>query len=162
MDRTQPNPVLARMFRLPALLYRFGLGWLLGKRFLALTHRGRKSGRLYRTVLEVISYEPDTRESIVVSAYGEGADWYRNLQTEPALRVQTGRLDYTPHQRFIDSSERARVAGIFCEEHPWEARLIPRVLPAIGAAIDPVEETEAVSPPELLSSLPMVGLRPSG
>jgi deazaflavin-dependent oxidoreductase (nitroreductase family) len=63
---------------------------LLGHRFLALTYSGRKTGRVYETVLEVLRYDPATSESIAVSAYGPAAGWYRSLQAEPAVRVRTG------------------------------------------------------------------------
>ncbi len=40
-----PPRGLARIgFRIPIILYRLGLGGLLGTRFLLLTHTGRKSG----------------------------------------------------------------------------------------------------------------------
>jgi hypothetical protein len=55
---------------LPIYLYRLNLGLLLGHRFLLLVHRGRRSGLLRETVLEVILYEPATRESVVLSAWG--------------------------------------------------------------------------------------------
>jgi hypothetical protein len=50
----RPGPVLRRLLRAPSLLYDWHAGWLLGRRFLRLTHRGRRSGRRYRTVLEVV------------------------------------------------------------------------------------------------------------
>src|ERR1051326_6299178 len=59
----------------PGWLFRLGLGRLLGHRFLELTHRGRRSGRRYRTVLEVVRYDPRTQESIVCSGWGTRADW---------------------------------------------------------------------------------------
>lgn len=155
---TRPSPLLARLFRAPAWLYRAGLGWVLGKRFLALTHRGRTSGRTYRTVLEVVSYEATREESVVVSAYGSDADWYRNIQAERALRAQTGRHEYVPEQRFLDAEERAETARRFCREHPWEAKLMPRVLSSIGAA---VPDDRDVDPEAILAALPMVALRPA-
>jgi deazaflavin-dependent oxidoreductase (nitroreductase family) len=157
--KARPSRLLAGLFRAPASLYRARLGWMLGKRFLALTHRGRKSGHTYRTVLEVVSHNGTTYESIVVSAYGTTADWYRNITSEPALRVQTGLLDYVPEQRFLEPEERTETARQFCREHPWEAKLMPRVLASIGAAV-PTEPR--VSPQEMLSALPMVAFKPPG
>jgi deazaflavin-dependent oxidoreductase (nitroreductase family) len=82
------------------------LGRLLGHRFLPLVHRGRLSGQIHRTAPEVVSYDPATRESAVVSAYGERAVWYRNIQAHPPLVVQTGRDKYTPRFRLLDPDER--------------------------------------------------------
>jgi hypothetical protein len=46
------------------------VGWLLGHRFLMLTHRGRRTGRVYRTVLEVVARDEVTREAVVMFAFG--------------------------------------------------------------------------------------------
>lgn len=152
---SRPSPLLRFAFKAPAYLYRIGLGRLLGRRFLSVTHRGRKSGKLYDTVLEVAVFDPATEESVAVSAYGTGADWYRNLQAGPAARVRTGSMDYSPEHRFLTPEEATAAAAEFCRRHPWEARLAPRVLPAIGATL-----TGSADPVQLLASLPMVAFRP--
>lgn len=155
--KRRPSRLLKFLFSLPGWFYKAGLGWMLGRRILALTHRGRKSGREYETVLETISFDRKTKESVVVSAYGPGADWFQNIQAEPASRIRTGRLDYTPQQRLLTQQEVEAFATRFCSDHPWEAKLVPKVLPAIGAAI-PGESD--LSSTELLASLPMVAFRP--
>jgi hypothetical protein len=68
--RSKPTGALRLALRLPIYLYHLNLGWLLVHRFLLLIHRGRESGLLRETVLEVILYEPATRESVVLSAWG--------------------------------------------------------------------------------------------
>ena len=152
-----PSRLLKVVFDTPAVLYRIGLGWMLGKRILAVTHRGRKTGRLRETVLEVLLFDPDNKESVVVSAYGTRADWYRNLRVQPALRVRTGRMDYVPEQRFLTPDEKREAAIAFSRRHPWEVRLVPRVLPAIGAAVPKHSDS---NPVDLLASLPMAAFRP--
>lgn len=54
MNSSRPGLVLRVIFRAPVRLYEHNLGWLLGRRFVCLTHIGRRSGRRYRTVLEAI------------------------------------------------------------------------------------------------------------
>ena len=154
---SRPSRFLKVLFGAPSWFYRIGVGWMLGKRSLAVTHRGRRSGQPHQTVLEVMFFDRDTEESVVASAYGPRADWYRNLQAEPALRVQTGRMDYIPEQRFLTPQQARDAAARFCREHPWEARMVSRVLPAFGAAI-PIDSES--SPTDLLASLPMVAFRP--
>lgn len=154
-QRRPVSPLLKAIFDAPGWLYRHRMGRLLGRRFLALTHLGRKSGKERVTILEVAIFDPATRESIVASAYGPTADWYRNIQATPALRIQTGRLDYEPVQRFLTPDEAREAAHRFCAEHPWEARLAPRVLPAIGAAVP-----SGANAAEMMSALPMVAFRP--
>jgi deazaflavin-dependent oxidoreductase (nitroreductase family) len=57
-------------------------------------------------VLEVVSYDPATHESVVLSAYGEQADWYRNIQAHPAVEAQTGGSRYAPQFRLLSPNER--------------------------------------------------------
>lgn len=126
--RTKPRGLVKRLLRLPILLYERDLGWLLGHRFLLLTHRGRVSGRIYRTVLEVIHFDPATRESIVVSAWGRRADWFRNVQAGGAVEVRTGRLRYVPAHRVLPRDEAEAVYTRWEREHPLAARIFPWVL----------------------------------
>lgn len=154
---SRPGRLLKLIFDAPGWLYRAHLGWILGKRILVLTHRGRKSGRPYDTVLEVMHFDRATGESVMASAYGPRADWYQNIRAEPALRVRTGGLDYVPAQRFLTPDEAREAANRFCRDHPWEAKLVPRVLPAIGAD---VPADSHLGPADLLASLPMVAFRP--
>ncbi|MGE5139569.1 MAG: nitroreductase family deazaflavin-dependent oxidoreductase [Rudaea sp.] len=102
---SKPGRWLRLAFKLPVYLYRLRLGWLLGHQALLLTHRGRKSGRVYQTVLGTVRYDPHTRGCIVASGYGANADWYRNIQAQPALEIEIGRERYVPRQRFLPDDE---------------------------------------------------------
>jgi deazaflavin-dependent oxidoreductase (nitroreductase family) len=102
---SRPRGLLKWVYDVPRVLYRLRLGWLLGHRFLLLTHRGRKSGRIRRTMLEVVRYDPRTGESVVLSAYGDRSDWYRNILANPPIEVRTGRRRYTPQVRLLGSDE---------------------------------------------------------
>ncbi len=103
----RPYGIYRWLANLSRWLYQLGLGGLLGRRFLCLTHRGRKSGQIRRTVLEVISYDPRTHELRVASAWEGKTDWYRNIQVEPALHVQIGWAHYRPVQEFLSAGETA-------------------------------------------------------
>ena len=144
-------------FDAPRWLYRHRLGWLMGKRFTALSHVGRKSGKERQTVLEVAVYHQDTEESIVASAYGSRADWYLNIQAKPAHLVHIGRMEYVPEQRFLESAEARAAAEEFCRKHRLEARMAIPMFVAMGGA----EKGEFSDPVDLLASLPMVAFRPA-
>ncbi len=81
---------------LPRHLYRHGWGWLLGRRFLQLTHTGRRSGRTFTTVLEVVRPDPDCGEVMVVSGFGPGSDWLRNIRSDGRAEISTGRESFAP------------------------------------------------------------------
>jgi deazaflavin-dependent oxidoreductase (nitroreductase family) len=116
--RSKPAGALRLAIRLPIYLYRLDLGRLLGHRFLLLVHQGRRSGLLRETVLEVLLYDPATKESVVLSAWGERADWYRNVGATPALEVRIGGERYVPEQRFLAPQENPAVISDYGRRHP--------------------------------------------
>lgn len=88
----QPPRGLSRLlWRLPIVLYRAHLGWLLGERFLLLTHIGRKSGRPRQAVIEVVRHDLAEDTYYSVSGFGEKADWFRNILKTPEVSIQVGR-----------------------------------------------------------------------
>ncbi len=113
--------------RLPIYLYRIDFGWLLGHRFFLLVHRGRKSGLLCETVLGVLFHDPHTRESAVLSAWGEKSDRYRNVAATPVLEVRTGGQRYVPEQRFLVPEENHAVISDYGRRHPLAFRVFARV-----------------------------------
>jgi deazaflavin-dependent oxidoreductase (nitroreductase family) len=151
----QPHGLLRWGYNLPIHLYRARLGWLLGHRFLLLTHRGRKTGAVHHTVLEVVRYEPATRESAVLSAYGTYADWYRNIQAKPPVSIQTGRSEYTPQYRLLDPDERLAALRIYQTRYRRAFRAVMRFL---GYVYDGTEEGLRA----LADMVVMVAFRPSG
>lgn len=114
------------IFKLPNLLYRLRLGWLLGKRFMQLVHLGRHTGKVRRTVLAVLHFDPETREILAVSAW-KGSDWYYNIQATPALRVETGRVHYVPDQRTLSPEEITAAFMEYRKQHPYFSRIICRI-----------------------------------
>ena len=75
--------------RAPIPLFRAGLGFLLGRRLTMLEHRGRVTGQARYVVLEVLERDPNGL--VVVSGYGRGAQWYRNVLANPLVKVWSGR-----------------------------------------------------------------------
>jgi hypothetical protein len=65
---------LTALLRAPAYLYDWGLGGVLGRRFVRLTHAGRRSGRCYRTMLEVIGEGRAAGELFVMVGLGHSAN----------------------------------------------------------------------------------------
>ena len=151
--KSTPSSALKLAFRLPIYLYRLNLGRLLGHRILLLIHQGRKSGLLRETVLEAILYYPATKESVVLSAWGEKADWYRNIKATPALEVRTGGERYVPEQRFLAPAENHAMLADYRRRHQLAFRIFAR---AFGY---PLGGTEAMRR-EFASSLRLVTFRP--
>jgi deazaflavin-dependent oxidoreductase (nitroreductase family) len=151
--RSKPVGALRLAFRLPIYLYCLDLGRLLGHRFLLLVHQGRRSGLLRETVLEVLLYEPATKESVALSAWGERADWYRNVRATPALEVRTGGERYVPEQRFLAPQENYAVISDYGRRYPLAFRVFAKVFGY------PLDGTEAARR-EFANSLRLVAFHP--
>jgi len=149
----QRSPWLVALFRAPRVLYKLGLGRLLGHRFLLLTHSGRRSGREYQTLLEVVHYQPRTRESVVVSGWGERADWYRNIKAHPAVEVRTGTQRYAPVWRELEPDEADAVVTEYVDQLPSFVRPLARRLGLVSRRTEADNRNEA-------AHLLMIGLRP--
>jgi deazaflavin-dependent oxidoreductase (nitroreductase family) len=78
-------------------------------------------------VLEALLYYPATKESVVLSAWGEKADWYRNVAAAPALEVRTGGQRYVPEQRFLAPEENHAVISDYERRHPLVFRVFATV-----------------------------------
>lgn len=117
-----PHGFLRVLLGTPRYLYRAHLGWLLGHRFLLLTHLGRKSRLVRQTPIEVVRYDPLTREATVGAAWGERTDWYRNLRAGGALRVEIGRERFLPRVRFLDEAEMRSVLADYFRRNRWAGR----------------------------------------
>jgi len=118
--------LLIPVFKLPVMLYRLRLGWLLGKRFMQITHAGRRSGKVRKTVLVALRYDEKTREVYAVSAW-KGSDWYYNIQDSPALQVETAFVRYVPAQRTLSAEEITRTFMQYRKRHPIFSRMVCRI-----------------------------------
>lgn len=152
-----PSGPLLWLLRAPDALYRAGWGRVLGYRFLALTHRGRRTGKLHRTVVEVVRYDPAERESQVMAAWGQRADWLRNLEAGGGLRVETAGQGYVPQWRILDIDEATSALA----DYERRNRLLMPVVRAVlsrfaGWSYDQTPESRR----RLVTQLPIVGLRP--
>ena len=97
------------LFRAPVYLYRWRLGWLLGNRFLLLMHTGRRTGRPHQTVLEVVEYQKQGPEVVVMNGFGPDCDWVRNIEAKPGEEVVVGSCRFVASHRFLGEEEAMKV-----------------------------------------------------
>lgn len=116
------HPFLKYAFKSPLLLWRMGLGPVLGRLFMILTTEGRKSGLPRHTPLEyhVVNGRPH-----VVAAWPQ-SDWHRNLQANPRVTIQTAAGTQSMVARRLASDEELSDLFDYAESHPtlrriWEA-----------------------------------------
>lgn len=127
-QRPQPKGLTRFLFRLPIRLYRVGLGWLLGGRFLLLHHRGRVSGKTRQVVLEVVHHDSAAKTYTVASGFGAKADWYRNLLAHPEVRVQIGNRNKTATAMPLPTEEGADVLVRYAARHSRAAKALCRYM----------------------------------
>jgi deazaflavin-dependent oxidoreductase (nitroreductase family) len=145
--RRRPGRFLRPFLRAPVWLYRLRLGWLLGQRFLLLTHTGRKTGKVRQTVLEVVHREPETSTYFITSGWGETSQWYRNVLANPEVGVRVGRRTFKGRVRRLSAEEAEHVLEEYARRHQSAARALWR---AFGSR----------NPHELAQVLPVLAVRP--
>ena len=126
--RRRPGAIARHLYRSPEWLYQHGLGWLLGRRFLLLHHTGRRTALPRRTVLEVMRYDAASDRHLTASAYGEGADWFRNVLANPAVEIQVGRERLRRQARRVDAAQAERELLDYARRHPMAFRILGWVL----------------------------------
>jgi deazaflavin-dependent oxidoreductase (nitroreductase family) len=138
-----------RLMRAPTWIYKARAGALFGSRTLMLEHIGRKSGAARHAVLEVVDH-PAADVYVLASGFGRKAQWFRNIEANPRVRVYVG--SHAPRRataRVLDQEEADRTLAAYRGRHPgaWE-RFRPVLEDTLGAPI-----TDTGSP------LPIVELR---
>jgi deazaflavin-dependent oxidoreductase (nitroreductase family) len=148
---------LARLaFRLPIWLYRLRLGWLLGDRFLLLTHIGRTTGQLHQTVLEVVRHDQATGDYIIASGWGKRADWFRNVQNSPHVLVASGARRWEATAAQLAVADAANELCDYARRHPYAVRALARLM--IGKTL----RGSAEDCRRLAEHVPLVALRRCG
>jgi deazaflavin-dependent oxidoreductase (nitroreductase family) len=148
-----PRGVKAIPWRLPIWLYRLKLGFLLGHRFLLLTHIGRVSGEPRQAVLEVVHYDAESDTHYVASGFGEKSQWYRNLMKTPDVTIQIGNQKTPVTAERLSPEEAERILRIYRQEHPRALKELSKIL---GYELDGTEENFRA----FTHAVPVIAFRP--
>jgi len=124
--REPPTPTgLERWaLRVPIKLYEWGLGPLLGRRFLLLRHTGAKTGLTRRTPLEVVKHEPDTGRYYVAVGFGRKSRWYNNLKQTPDAEIQVGRRTIDVRAEELNELDGGELMVDYAHRYPKAARAL--------------------------------------
>lgn len=120
-----PRGIKAIPWRLPICFYWLKLGCLLGGRFLLLSHKGRKSGKIRQAVLEIIHLSPENHAYYVVSGFGTHSHWYQNIKQDPRVTIQVG------SNRMAADAQRLEAEDIFLaytQNNPQSIRWLAKLL----------------------------------
>ena len=142
---------------LPALADRRGFRWLLSGRLVGapivvISHRGRRSGRLYRTPVEALAEDPGRGEVVVSPMRGKRGDWYRNVLAGGLVEVSLRGERFQPSWRELSEPERADALRRYRDAHPVYARFILRSLARL-------HDLDGDPQAAVAAALPMLALR---
>ena len=141
--------------RFPINIYKARLGWILGKRFLMLTHTGRKSGLQRFTVLEVVDHDPAAGTYFVASGWGEKAQWLQNVETNPSARITIGTKQIHVTAVRMNREQSERVFLRYASIHPVAFKKLVKFMTGVESEAD----EEGVT--RLAKTVPVVALKPT-
>jgi deazaflavin-dependent oxidoreductase (nitroreductase family) len=116
----------------PRIAYALGLGPLVGRFVLLLGTTGRKSRRVRVTPLV---YEELEGSYLVASARGASADWFRNIQANPNVKVRVGRRAFDGRAEVI--TDLGRIADYLQRQMERSPKLFGTILRSEGLPVQP-------------------------
>lgn len=131
--RTSPRGLQRLFLRLPIALYHWGIGGMLGKRFLLLTHTGRKSGQIRQTMLEVVSHDRERSAYIVASGWGKQAQWFQNVMQHAMVTIQVGHHQMAAQATQLSDEQATTTLSAYALRHPRAFRTLSRMM--VGRAL---------------------------
>jgi deazaflavin-dependent oxidoreductase (nitroreductase family) len=141
---------------MPSILDRKGTRWMLHALspapVIVLVHRGRKSGRLFKTPVEVLIEDPERGELVVAPMWGRDSDWYRNVLAGGLVEVHVRGEERRVDCRELDEPERRAAMDAYRAAHPIYSRIILRMLVRVNGLEGDREQA-------VLREVPMLGLR---
>ena len=133
LSRRYPDtPVRRELDRLPVLLWRLGLGPLVGRPLALLTVTGRSSGLPRRTPVHphVVG-----GNAYVWCPYGGRSQWYRNMVANPVVTVQSRRGTQVMRAVAIEDDDEA--LEVISDLRRFDVPFLRRYLEAEGIADTP-------------------------
>lgn len=148
---------LGRTLRMPGVLDRKGTRWMLQALspapVLVLIHRGRKSGKLYKTPVEALIEDDESGRVVISPMWGKNSDWYRNVVAGGLIEVHVrGEERQVELRELADEGERRAAMDAYRDAHPIYSRIILRMLASVNSFEGDAEQA-------VLRELPMLELR---
>lgn len=136
-DVKPPRGLARLLFKLPNIFYNLGLGSLMGARFLQLEHIGRNSGKRYKTVIEVVDFDPAAGVVNVASGFRENSDWLKNIKANPDVELNLRGRQYTARAKRLDILHAQDVLLEYAHKHPLAMRELAKFM---GYQVDGSDE----------------------
>jgi len=156
-DKKLPTGIFRLFMRFPILMYQSGLGFILGGRFLMLTHIGRNSGKPRRVVLEVIKNDAESGIFYIGSGWGEKSNWLLNIQETHEVKVHVGNSVFGVVADRLSINEVFEILLDYALRNPKAFKMLAGRL-ILGKELDISEQSASI----LAEYISIVALRPIG
>ncbi|MBM3178847.1 MAG: nitroreductase family deazaflavin-dependent oxidoreductase [Chloroflexi bacterium] len=146
----RPSKFLKFFFKVPVWMYKIGFGGferLVGAQWMLLTTIGRKTGKPRETMVDVMDYDKATDSYYIEVAYGQRADWYRNIQANPIFEAKVGRRKFLARAKALSTEGSADMLVKFYREKPVYTR---SVMAMVGMKFNGEEDLRAMASKLLL------------
>lgn len=102
-------------------------------------------------------FRPDVREAVVMSGFGRGADWLRNIEANDEARVTIGTRSFAAAHRILNADEAVAVIT----DYEWRSRFAAPIVRAVLSRLLGwrYHGTQA-DKRRLAAQLPLVAFRP--
>jgi deazaflavin-dependent oxidoreductase (nitroreductase family) len=123
----QPSRLLKFLFKVPVWLHKMGLGgWerLVGAQWMLITTKGRKTGKLRHTMVDVMDYDKASDTYYIEAAYGARADWYKNIQANPIFEAKVGRRKFNARAGALTTEGASEMLVQFYRSKPAYTRSV--------------------------------------
>ena len=149
----RPGKLQKIFFKVPVWLHKMGFGgWerLIGAQWMLITHIGRKSGRQYDSMVDVMDYDKVTDTYYIEAAYGARADWFKNIQASPNFSARVGRRKFLAHATLLSNENTADMLVKFYREKPAYTR---SVMAMVGIKFNGEEDLRTIAPELMLLAI---------
>jgi len=150
-DNTLPDGITRFILRVPVYIYRVGLGFILGQRFLMLEHTGRKTGLKHQCVLEIVFFDHDKRTYYVASGWGKRSNWLKNIEADPDVTIMIGDNKYRSVASRLNFNDSLSIMNNYSETHPAAFKILAKKI--LGESI--ASKNEKVG--KMAENVPVVG-----
>jgi deazaflavin-dependent oxidoreductase (nitroreductase family) len=151
----RPNALQKFFFKVPVFMHKIGFGgWekLIGAEWMLITTRGRKSGKPRDAMVDVMDYDAASDTYFIEAAYGDRADWYKNMQANPVFEARVGRRKFKATATPLSNEGAGELMVKFFRRKPAYTR---SVMAMVGMKFESEEELRVLG-----SKLTLLAVKP--
>ena len=140
----RPNALQKFFFKFPVWFAKIGFGgWekLIGAEWMLITTVGRKSGKPRETMVDVMDYDAAADTYYIEAAYGDRADWYKNMQAHPVFEARVGRRKFQATAAPLSNEGAGEMMVLFFRKKPAYTR---SVMAMVGMKFEGEDELRAL------------------